>query len=216
MNGIIGRKIEMTQVFDEDGKLVPVTLIKAGPCVVTQVKSKEADGYRAVQIGLVERRSRRKISGALKGIAKKADVAPLKTFAEFRLADGEDAPEHGAQILCDIFQPGDFVDVIGKSKGRGFTGVMKRHDFAGGRGSHGAKWHRRGGSIGQSAYPSRVLRGTRMPGQFGNARITTKNLRIVHVDAENNLIAVRGAVPGARNSLVRLRPGHRASQRQED
>lgn len=215
MNGIIGRKIEMTQVFDEEGKLVPVTLIKVGPCVVTQVKTEETDGYRAVQVGLVERRSRRKISGALKGIAKKADVAPLKTFAEFRLNDGDEAPEQGAQILCDIFAPGDFVDVIGKNKGRGFQGVMKRHDFAGGRGSHGAKWHRRGGSIGQSAWPSKVMKGMRMPGQTGDKRITTKNLRVVHVDAENNLIAVRGAVPGARNSLVRLRRGHRASQRQE-
>ena len=215
MNGIIGRKLEMTQVFDEDGKLVPVTLIKAGPCVVTQVKSEETDGYRAVQVGLVERRSRKKISGALKGIAKKADVAPLKAFAEFRLKDGDDAPELGAQVLCDVFQPGDFVDVIGKSKGRGFQGVMKRHDFGGGRGSHGAKWHRRGGSIGQSAFPSRVFRGTRMPGQTGDKRCTSKNLRVVHVDAENNLIAVRGAVPGARNSLIRIRFGHKPSQRTE-
>ncbi len=215
MNGIIGRKIEMTQIFDEKGRLVPVTLIKVGPCVVTQVKTEKSDGYRAVQVGLIEHRSRRKISGALKGIAKKADIAPVKTFAEFRLKPDEEAPEHGAQILCDIFQAGDFVDVTGKSKGRGFSGVMKRHDFAGGRGSHGAKWHRRGGSIGQSAWPSRVFRGTRMPGQFGDKRITTKNLRIVHVDAENNLVAIRGAVPGARNSLVRLRRGHRAPQRQE-
>ena len=215
MNGIIGRKIEMTQVFDEEGRLVPVTLIQAGPCVVTQVKTTETDGYTAVQVGLVERRSRKKINKALKGVAAKADVAPLKNFAEFRLADGEEAPERGAQVLCDQFQPGDFVDVIGRSKGRGFQGVMKRHDFGGGRGSHGAKWHRLGGSIGQSAFPSRVFKGTRMPGQTGDARTTVKNLRVEHVDAENNLIAVRGAVPGARNSLVRIRRGHRAPDRTE-
>lgn len=215
MNGIIGRKLEMTQVFDEEGRLVPVTLIQAGPCVVTQVKSADTDGYAAVQVGLVERRSRKKINKALRGVAAKADVAPLKNFAEFRLAEGEEAPAQGAQVLCDLFQPGDYVDVVGKSKGRGFQGVMKRHDFGGGRGSHGAKWHRLGGSIGQSAFPSRVFKGTRMPGQYGDRRVTVKNLRVEHVDAENNLIAVRGAVPGARNSLVRVRRGHRAPDRTE-
>jgi large subunit ribosomal protein L3 len=206
----------MTQVFDPEGRLVPVTLIQAGPCVVTQVKSTETDGYRAVQVGLVERRSRRRIGKALRGIAEKADVAPLKTFGEFRLADGEEAPERGQQVLCDIFQPGDYVDVIGRSKGRGFQGVMKRHDFGGGRATHGSMFHRAPGSIGQSAFPSRVMRGTRMPGQMGGKQVTTRNLRVVHVDAENNLIAVRGAVPGARNSLVRLRRGHRAPDRAED
>lgn len=207
MKGILGRKLEMTQVFDEAGRLVPVTLIHAGPCVVTQVKTVENDGYRAIQVGLVERRSRKKISKAVAGVCEKAGVAPLKTFTEFRLADGDDTPEQGQQLLCDMFEVGDVVEVYGRSKGRGFQGVMKRHGFGGGRASHGASWHRRGGSIGQSAYPSRVLRGTRMPGQTGSRNTTTKGLKVVHVDAENNLLAIKGAVPGARNGLVSIRLG---------
>jgi len=215
MEGILGRKLEMTQVFDEAGRLVPVTLIAAGPCVVTQVKTTDNDGYRAVQVGLVERRSRKKISKPLKGIAEKADVAPLKVFGEFRLADGQEDPTIGSQVLCSIFAPGDFVDIIGRSKGRGFQGVMRRHGFRGGAATHGSMFHRAPGSIGQSSYPSRVYPGTRMGGQLGDARATVKNLRVVHVDAENNLIAVAGGVPGARGSLVRLRRGHRAPRRTE-
>jgi large subunit ribosomal protein L3 len=214
MDGILGRKLEMTQMFDEEGRLLPVTLIKAGPCVVTQVKDGDSDGYRAVQIGLVERSSKKKMTKAIKGVCEKAGVAPLKNFAEFRLKNAEEAPEYGSQVLCDIFTVGEKVDIIGKSKGRGFQGVVKRHDFGGGRASHGGDWLRKGGSIGQSAYPARVLKGTRMPGQMGDKRITSKNLRIVHVDAENNLIAVCGAVPGARNSLVRIRRGHGAGKKE--
>lgn len=215
MDGILGRKIEMTQVFDDRGRLVPVTLIKAGPCVVTQVKTVESDGYRAVQVGLVERRSRKKIPKPLKGIAAKANAAPLKTFCEFRLGEADDAPELGAQVLCDIFSPGDHVDVTGKTKGRGFQGVMKRHGFGGGRASHGSMFHRAPGSIGQSAYPSRVFKGVRMPGQMGDRRTTVKNLRIVHVDAENNLLAVAGAIPGSRDGLVRIRRGYKAPAAKE-
>lgn len=208
MNGILGRKIEMTQWFDPTGRLIPVTLIKAGPCVVTQVKTSETDGYSAVQLGLVERRSRRSITKAIKGICEKADVAPLKTFGEFRLESGQEAPARGAQVLCSIFAVGDFVNVIGKSKGRGFQGVVRRHGFAGGAGSHGSMFHRAPGSIGASEEPSRVLKNTRMGGQFGCERITVKNLEIVHVDAESGLIAIRGAVPGSRNSLVRIARGY--------
>jgi large subunit ribosomal protein L3 len=213
MDGILGRKIEMTQVFDDQGRLVPVTLIQAGPCVVTQVKTKATDGYDAVQVGLVERRSRKKISKAVKGICEKAEVAPIKTFGEFPV-EGE-APARGSQISCSMFAPGDFVDVIGRSKGKGFQGVVKRHGFRGGAATHGSMFHRAPGSIGASEDPSRVFKNTKMGGQMGNARITTKNLEVVRVDAENNLIALKGAVPGARNGLVVIRRGWRPARRKE-
>ncbi len=203
MDGILGRKIEMSQVFDDRGRLVPVTLIQAGPCVVTQVKTGATDGYDAVQVGLVERRSRRKISKAIKGICEKADVAPLKTFGEFRVADAASATV-GAQVLCSIFAPGDLVDVTADSKGKGFQGVIKRHGFRGGAATHGSMFHRAPGSIGGSEDPSRVFKNTRMGGQMGNVRVTVKNLEVVHVDAESGLVAIRGAVPGARHGLVRI------------
>ena len=209
MDGILGRKVEMTQVFDDQGRLVPVTLIKAGPCVVTQVRTPETDGYSAVQLGLVERVSRKKISKAVKGHCAKADAAPLKTFGEFRLESGGEAPARGAQVSCGIFAPGDYVDVTAHSKGHGFQGVIRRHGFRGGAATHGSMFHRAPGSIGASAFPSRVVPGMRMAGQDGNRRVTTRNLRVVHVDAEANLIAVVGAVPGARNGLVRVRRGRK-------
>jgi large subunit ribosomal protein L3 len=214
MKGILGRKVEMSQLFDEQGRLVPVTLIQCGPCVVTQVKTAATDGYSAVQIGLVERRSRKRISKAIKGICEKAEVAPVKSFTEFRVPEGS-APERGSQILCDIFAPGDFVDVIADSKGKGFQGVMKRHNFRGGAATHGSMFHRAPGSIGASEDPSRVFKNTKMGGQMGNKRVTVKNLEIVRVDAENNLIAIKGAVPGARNGLVSIRMGWRPSRRKE-
>ena len=215
MYGILGRKIEMTQVFDGQGRLVPVTLIKAGPCVITQVKAEQPDGYAAVQLGLVERRSRRGVGKALRGICEKADVAPLKSFTEFRLSAGDEAPARGTQVLCTMFAPGDHVDVTGRSKGKGFQGVIKRHHFRGGAATHGSMFHRAPGSIGSSEDPSRVFKNTRMAGQLGDVRVTVKNLEIVHVDAENNLSAVRGAVPGSRNGLVRIRFGNRPSTRKE-
>jgi large subunit ribosomal protein L3 len=214
MDAILGRKVEMTQVFDDQGRLVPVTLIQAGPCVVTQVKTDKGDGYSSVQLGFVERLSRSKISKAIKGHCEKADVAPLKSFAEFPTPAGE-PPVRGAQVLCSIFAPGDFVDVIGKTKGKGFQGVVKRHGFRGGASTHGSMFHRAPGSIGSSEDPSRVFKGLRMGGQMGNTRVTVKNLEIIHVDAENNLIAVRGAVPGSRNTLLRIRRGFRPSRRKE-
>jgi large subunit ribosomal protein L3 len=215
MNGMLGRKIEMTQVFDDQGRLVPVTLIQAGPCVVTQVKTTANDGYEAVQLGLVERRSRKKISKAIRGLCEKADVAPIKTFAEFQVAPGTEPPVRGAQVLCSMFAKGDIVDIIGRSKGKGFQGVVRRHGFRGGAGSHGSMFHRAPGSIGASEEPSRVLKNTRMAGQMGNARITVKNLEIIHVDTESGLIAVRGAVPGARNGLVSIQRGYNATKRKE-
>lgn len=215
MDGMLGRKIEMTQVFDDLGRLVPVTLIKAGPCVVTQVKTMDKDGYVAVQLGLVERRSRKKIGKALTGICEKADVAPLKSFGEFRLDEGEEPPSRGSQVSCGMFAPGDFVNVIGRSKGKGFQGVVRRHGFRGGPDTHGSMHHRAPGSIGSSEDPSRVFKNTRMGGQMGDTTVSVKNLEVVHVDAESGLIAVRGAVPGSRNGLVRIRRGQKPPRRKE-
>lgn len=213
MNGMLGRKVEMTQVFDDRGRLIGVTLIKTGPCVVTQVKTPDRDGYSAVQVGLVERSSRTKLSKALKGICDKAGVAPLKVFGEFSVKEGAEAPTLGTQVLCDIFSPGDIVNVTARSKGKGFKGVVRRHRFRGGESSHGSMHHRAPGSIGSSAFPSRVFKGMRMGGHMGNARKTEKNLRIVAVDPENNLLAVCGPVPGGRNSLVRICFGATATKK---
>jgi large subunit ribosomal protein L3 len=202
VQGLIGRKIGMTQVFAEDGALVPVTVIEAGPCLVVQKKTRDNDGYDAVQVGLVEKISQRKVTSPMRGHFDKAGVPPMRNLVEFEY-DGE--TNVGDRILVDIFQPGDAVDVVGRSKGKGFQGVVKRHGFGGGRATHGSMFHRAPGSIGQSAHPSRVMKGTRMPGRMGGKQVTVKNLQVTSIDPENNLIYVRGAVPGARNSLVVLR-----------
>jgi len=201
MRAILGRKLEMTQVFDEDDNLVPVTVVRAGPCVVVQVRTEERDGYRAAQIGLVEPFSARKWTKPLRGHVEKADVPPVRVLREILLQDGEEA-RPGQAYLCNIFKPGDVVNVTGTSKGRGFQGVVRRHGFAGGRATHGSMFHRAPGAIGQAAYPSRVFKGMRMAGQMGNRRVTVRNLEVVKVDEENDLLLVRGALPGARNSLV--------------
>jgi len=202
IEGIIGKKVGMTQVFAEDGALVPVTVIQAGPCLVVQKKTTEKDGYNAVQVGLVEKVSSRRITGAQRGHFEKAGIAPLRTLAEF--AYNGDA-NVGDRILVDIFKPGDSIDVVGQSKGKGFQGVMKRHNFSGGRATHGSMFHRAPGSIGASAFPSRVMKGMRMGGRMGGDQVTVKNLRVAKIDAENNLIYIRGAVPGGRNGLVIVR-----------
>lgn len=199
IRGLIGRKVGMTQVFAEDGALVPVTVIQAGPCLVVQKKTSENDGYDAVQLGLVEKVSSRRLNAALKGHFEKAGVPPTRTIVEFEY-EGE--ANVGDKVLVDIFSPGDSIDVVGRSKGKGFQGVMKRHGFGGGRATHGSMFHRAPGSIGQSAYPSRVMKGMRMGGRMGGGQVTVKNLRITKIDSENNLLYVRGAVPGGRNSLV--------------
>lgn len=195
----------MTQVFAEDGVMIPVTVIQAGPCLVVQKKTSESDGYDAVQVGLVEKASERRLSKPMKGHFEKAGVQPMRNLVEFEY-DGE--ANVGDRIMADIFHEGDTIDVVGRSKGKGFQGVVKRHGFGGGRATHGSMFHRAPGSIGQSAYPSRVMKGTRMPGQTGGKQVTVKNLEVTKVDAENNLIYVRGAVPGARNSLVVLKLAH--------
>lgn len=195
----------MTQVFAEDGVMIPVTVIQAGPCLVVQKKTSESDGYNAVQVGLVEKASERRLSKPMKGHFEKAGVPAMRNLVEFEY-EGE--ANVGDRIQADIFHEGDTIDVVGRSKGKGFQGVVKRHGFSGGRATHGSMFHRAPGSIGQSAYPSRVMKGTRMPGRLGGKQVTVKNLEVTKVDAENNLIYVRGAVPGARNSLVVLKLAH--------
>lgn len=208
MKGILGIKIGMTQIFEDDGRVVPVTVVKAGPCLVVQRKTSELDGYEAVQIGLVENRPMRHVNKPSQGHFDKAGVAPMRRLMELSVENG-DPSKPGDQVQASVFQEDEYVDVIGTSKGKGFQGVIKRHGFGGGRATHGSMFHRAPGSVGQSAYPSRVFPGVRMPGRMGGKRVTVKNLKIVKVNEEENLIYLRGAVPGARNSYVALREAKR-------
>ncbi len=204
ITGILGRKIGMTQLFAADGTVVPVTVVEAGPCLVVQRKTKQNDGYDAVQLGLVgPRPSPRRLTKAARGHFEKAGVPPTRTVGEVRCEEG-DAFAPGDKVLCDIFNPAEHVDVVGISKGKGFQGVVKRHGFAGGVATHGSMFHRLPGSIGASAFPSRVYPGTRSSGRMGGKQITTKNLEVVRIDAENHLIYLRGAVPGARNTVIKI------------
>ena len=212
MRGIIGKKIGMTQTFDEDGRVSPVTVIQAGPCVVVQRKTAGRDGYEAVQLGLVEPRSHRKTSKALRGHFERSGVEPVKFIREFRLEGSEGEIETGQEVRVDVLRDVDMVDVTGISKGKGFQGVVRRHGFSGGRATHGSMFHRAPGSIGQSAYPSRVFAGTRMPGRMGGDRVTVKNLKVVRIIEDQNLLLVRGAVPGGRNGYLLIRAS-RANKR---
>lgn len=207
INGIIGRKIGMTQLFAADGRVTPVTVIKAGPCVVVQKKSAAgADGYDAVQVGLVDERppKLKNVTKPMRGHFEKTGggVPPTRILKEFRLEESANETNVGDKILVDQFAEGDVVHVVGKSKGRGFAGTVKRHHFSRGPESHGSMNVRAPGSIGQSAYPSRVFKGMRSSGHMGDARITVKGLTIARVDTENNLLMIRGAVPGANGSVV--------------
>jgi large subunit ribosomal protein L3 len=204
VTGIIGRKIGMTQLFAEDGSVRPVTVIKAGPCVVVQAKNAQRDGYEAVQIGLVEERPA-KVTKALAGHYKKAGVPPTRVRREVTLAKGSEAAKAGDQVMVSLFNKGDRVDVIGTSRGHGFQGVMKRHNFRGGAATHGSMFHRAPGSIGASSYPSRVVKGMRGAGHMGDERVTTRNLRVERIDAENHLLMVRGSVPGADSGYLIIR-----------
>lgn len=206
ISGIIGRKLGMTQIFAADGTVTPVTVIKAGPCVVVQTKSAQGrDGYNAVQLGLVEDKPIRakNVSKPLRGHFEKTGggIPPTRILKEIRL-NGEPEAAIGDQVKVDLFTDGDRVEVMGRSKGRGFAGTIKRHNFNRGPESHGSMSVRAPGSIGQSAYPSRVIKGTRSSGHMGDERVTIKGLTVAKVDAENNLLMVRGAVPGANGSLV--------------
>jgi large subunit ribosomal protein L3 len=210
VTGIIGRKVGMTQLFAEDGSVVPATVIKAGPCVVVQRKTAATDGYESVQIGLVDAKPA-KVRKPLAGHYTKANVPPTRVRREVRLATGEPAdkdtgdPKVGDQVLVSMFENGERVDIIGTSRGKGFQGVVKRHHFAGGAATHGSMFHRAPGSIGASSFPSRVIKGMRGAGRMGGDRITVRNVKVAKVDAENNLLIVRGAVPGAPSSYVLIR-----------
>jgi large subunit ribosomal protein L3 len=193
----------MTQVFEADGTVVPVTVVQAGPCLVVQKKSADRDGYESVQIGLVDSRPDRRANAAAKGRFEKAGVAPMRTLAEVRF-DAGDEWKPGDKVLCDTFREKDHVDVTGVSKGKGFAGVVRRHHFKGGGAAHGSMFHRAPGSIGASAFPSRVIKGNRSSGRLGGRQATAKNLIVVRVDAEKNLLYISGAVPGARRSLVKI------------
>src|SRR6266498_5266744 len=207
INGIIGRKIGMTQLFAADGTVTPVTVIKAGPCVVVQKKSSAGrDGYDAVQVGLVDERppKLKNVTKPMRGHFEKTGggIPPTRVLKEFRLEASDDATNVGDKILVDQFSDGDIVDVVGKSKGRGFAGTIKRHNFNRGPETHGSMNVRAPGSIGASAYPSRVVKGMRSSGHMGDERVTIKRLTVARVDAENNLLMIRGAVPGANGSVV--------------
>jgi large subunit ribosomal protein L3 len=204
VTGLIGKKIGMTQLFMPDGAVQPATVLQAGPCVVAQVKTVEADGYEAVQLGFVDARPTKE-NKPTAGHFKKAGVPPTRVRREVRLAAGGDPVKTGDQVSVSIFADGERVDVIGTSRGKGFQGVVKRHHFAGGRATHGSMFHRAPGSIGASSFPSRVVRGMRMAGHMGSDRVTVRNLRVLRVDAENNLLLVEGAVPGGPNAVVLIR-----------
>jgi len=202
MKGILGKKVGVTQIFDETGNIIPVTVIEAGPCFVTQVKTEERDGYQAIQLGFEEIKPKRLTKGQL-GHLRKSDLPPLRHLREIRV-DDVSGYEEGQKIRVSIFDIGDLVDVTGISKGKGFAGVVKRHGFKGGPKTHGqSDRHRAPGSIGH--IPGRVSKGKRMAGHMGNEQVTVQNLRVALVDPERNLLAVKGAVPGARNGLLLIR-----------
>ena len=200
---ILATKVGMTQIFNADGVLVPVTVLQAGPCVVTQVKTVENDGYSAVQVGFADKREKL-VNKPLKGHFDKAGVSYKRYIREFKLEDAENYAL-GQEIKADIFVAGDKIDVTAISKGKGFQGAIKRHGQSRGPMAHGSKFHRHAGSNGSSSDPSRVFKGKKMPGQMGNKKVTVQNLEIVRVDAENNLLLVKGAVPGPKKAMVTIK-----------
>jgi large subunit ribosomal protein L3 len=204
--GILGKKIGMTQVFRPNGQVVPVTVLKAGPCVVVQRKTPATDGYDAIQLGFMEYVKKSRVSKPAAGHLKKSGAEGVRFQREFRLGEGTNGDlKPGDRVLVDEFKPKDKVDVIGVSKGRGFAGLVKRHHFRGGDDTHGSMFHRAPGSIGGSSFPSRVFPGMKMAGQMGTARVTVRNLEVVEVDAEENVLLVKGAVPGPNGGYVMVR-----------
>jgi len=201
MPGLIGKKVGMTRIFDDEGVQVPVTVIEAGPCPVVQVRSQDQDGYQAIQVGLGAQSAKRATRAEVGHAAKAGLEAAPRLMREFRIGDGEEY-EVGQTLTVDLFAVGDLVKVTGKSKGRGFQGVVKRHGFAGRPGSHGHPMSRNPGSIGPGTDPSRTIKGKRLPGRMGGERTTIRNLQVVKVDNERNLLFVKGGVPGARNGYV--------------
>ncbi|MGH7848923.1 MAG: 50S ribosomal protein L3 [Thermodesulfobacteriota bacterium] len=209
IDGILGKKLGMTEFFLENGTAVIATVIEAGPCFVLQKKTKEKDGYEAVQIGFQEAKPRR-VTKPMLGHFKKAGVAPLKHVVEFSAASGDYNP--GDEIKADIFKEGETVDVVGTSKGKGFAGVMKRHNFRGQPASHGGMAHRRPGGIGSNTYPARVWKGQKMPGHMGHEKVTMQGVRVFRVDIDKNLIIIKGSVPGPRGGLVIIKRTSKGSR----
>ncbi|MCS7026910.1 MAG: 50S ribosomal protein L3 [Bryobacteraceae bacterium] len=203
--GILGKKIGMTQVFRPDGQVVPVTLVKAGPCVVVQRKTVTTDGYNAVQLGLLEFAKTSRTNKPMAGHLKKANAEGVKFLREIRLQPGDGDPKVGDKILVDQFKPKQMVDVTGVSKGRGYASLVKRHHFRGGPATHGSMFHRAPGSIGASSFPSRVFPGMRMAGHMGVQNVTVRNLEIVSIDPEDHVLAVKGAIPGPNGGYVIVR-----------
>ena len=202
--GILGRKLGMTQIFDEQGRSIPVTVVEAGPCNVVAVKILDADGYTAVSLSFGDTKPS-KLNRPRRGVFEKRGLEPKRWIREFRVGD-TDGFEVGGVVSVELFEAGDVVDVTGRSKGKGFAGVIKRHHFGGGPASHGAsKFHREPGSGGASSYPGHIFKGKTMPGRMGGERVTVKNLSVAGVDPENNLLLIRGAVPGPRNGLLMIR-----------
>ena len=211
VTGLIGKKVGMTQLFGPDGVVHPATVLKAGPCVVAQVKTAGKDGYEAVQLGLVEA-GKHKENKPTEGHFKKAGVPPTRVRREVRIKVGGETPKAGDQVNVSMFADGERVDVIGTSRGKGFQGVVKRHHFKGGRASHGSMFHKAPGSIGASSYPSRVIKGMRAGGRMGGARTTVHNLKVLRVDPENHLLIVEGGIPGAPTGYVVVRKAVKAKR----
>lgn len=211
VNGIIGRKVGMTQIFDADGTVHPATVIKAGPCVVVHAKTAQRDGYQAIQLGFVDEKATKENKPTV-GHYKKAGVPPTRVRREVKVAAGAEAPKVGDQVLASIFASGERVDVIGTGRGKGFQGVVKRHHFAGGAATHGSMFHRAPGSIGASSFPSRVVKGMRAGGRMGNARTTVHNLKVLRVDLDNHLLIVEGGIPGAPTGYVIIRKAVKAKK----
>jgi large subunit ribosomal protein L3 len=204
VEGLIGKKVGITQSFDEQGNVFPVTVIHAGPCTVFQKKTQKKDGYFSLQLGFIEEKGVKKPNQPLLGHSRKAGIPPQRILREFRFNEQAEVKE-GDQFFVDIFKVGEKVHITGRSKGKGFAGVVKRWGFHGGKDSHGSMFHRAPGSIGASAFPSRVVKGKKLPGQMGDKRVTIKNLVVVRTDKENNLLVVKGAVPGAKGGYLLIR-----------
>jgi large subunit ribosomal protein L3 len=210
VDGLIGIKVGMTQVFDENGAVVPVTILKAGPCIVVQKKMKDSDGYEAVQLGLVEFIRPSLVNKPRTGHFKKAGIPPCRLLKEFQSEGDSASLKVGDQILVNqVFKANDKVDIIGTSKGRGFAGLIKRHHFAGGAASHGSMFHRAPGSIGASAYPSRVLPGMRAAGHMGTDTVTVQNLKVIRIQEQENVLLVKGAIPGANGKYVVIKKAYK-------
>ena len=213
VDGIIGIKLGMTQIFAEDGNLVGCTVLQAGPCVVVQRRTKEKDGYDAAQLGLVEFVKPQRVNKAMTGHFKKANVAPVKCLQEVRIHESKDETKVGDRVLVENFKAGELVDVTGVSKGRGFAGGVKRWHYRGGDSTHGSMHHRAPGGIGGSSFPSRVWKNQHFPGHMGDARVTSKNLKVIKVDTDENLLLVRGSVAGPRGQYIFIHKAQKAAKK---